>query len=116
MVLDLYNSGLYLLQIYKFLGTISLGTLRRWVKSFNDYGTEGLLPQRKTNRLIPKIVYQDNGKAFKAKYFQHIDCLVGGDKRTRSEADFSPLPSIRFDECGFNGVYASLLAYLLHFF
>ena len=36
--------------------------------------------------VIPKVVYQDNGKAFKAKYFQHVD----------------------FDESGFNGVYASL--------
>ena len=36
--------------------------------------------------VIPKVVYQDNGKAFKTKYFQHVD----------------------FDESGFNGVYASL--------
>ena len=36
--------------------------------------------------LIPKVVYQDNGKAFKAKYFQNID----------------------FDEAGFNGIYAKL--------
>ena len=36
--------------------------------------------------LIPKVVYQDNGKAFKAKYFQHTD----------------------FDEAGFNGVYSNL--------
>ncbi len=36
--------------------------------------------------LIPKVVYQDNGKAFKAKYFQSCD----------------------FDEEGFNGVYANL--------
>ena len=28
---DLYNSGLYLPQIYKFVGTISIGTLHRWV-------------------------------------------------------------------------------------
>ena len=35
---------------------------------------------------IPKIVYQDNGKAFRAKYFQHCN----------------------FDEAGFNGVYANL--------
>ena len=35
---------------------------------------------------IPKIVYQDNGKAFRAKYFQHCN----------------------FDEVGFNGVYANL--------
>lgn len=36
--------------------------------------------------MIPKVVYQDNGKAFKAKYFQ----------------------SCNFDEEGFNGVYANL--------
>lgn len=36
--------------------------------------------------MVPKIIYQDNGKAFKAKYFQRID----------------------FDEAGFNGVYTSL--------
>ena len=36
--------------------------------------------------MIPKIVYQDNGRAFKAKYFQSCD----------------------FDEEGFNGVYANL--------
>ena len=36
--------------------------------------------------IIPKVVYQDNGKAFKAKYFQSCD----------------------FDEEGFNGVYANL--------
>ena len=35
---------------------------------------------------IPKIVYQDNGRAFRAKYFQ----------------------SCNFDEAGFNGVYANL--------
>ena len=60
--------------------------------------------------LIPKVVYQDNGKAFKAKYFQHTDCLVGGIKRARSSkaADSSPLPPIRFDEAGFNGIYSNL--------
>ncbi len=36
--------------------------------------------------MIPKIIYQDNGKAFKAKYFQSCD----------------------FDEEGFNGIYANL--------
>ena len=35
---------------------------------------------------VPKFVYQDNGKAFKSKYFQNID----------------------FDEAGFNGIYAKL--------
>ncbi len=36
--------------------------------------------------LISKVVYQDNGKAFKSKYFQHCD----------------------FEEGKFNGVYANL--------
>jgi len=36
--------------------------------------------------VVPKVVYQDNGRAFKAKYFQTVD----------------------FDEAGFNGVYANL--------
>ncbi len=36
--------------------------------------------------LIPKVVYQDNGKAFKSRFFQNCD----------------------FEEEGFNGVYASL--------
>lgn len=268
--LDLYNSGMYLPQIYKFVGSISIGTLHRWVKAYESYGTNGLLPQRKTSQqneyntilnndmkqiflkyllhsnqfsigkainltkhvlekrgyedipcnltfrrfaehfkktnyskwilmregekayhdkveayierdisklevgdvliadghvlnfqvinpftgkptratlvgfldwkstalvgyeimmtentqciasalrnailnlgLIPKVVYQDNGKAFKAKYFQHTDCLVGGIKRARSSkaADSSPLPPIRFDEAGFNGIYSNL--------
>ena len=48
--LDLYNSGLYLPQIYKFVGTISIGTLHRWVKAYENYGTNGLLPQRKTSQ------------------------------------------------------------------
>ena len=48
--LDLYNSGMYLPQIYKFVGSISIGTLHRWVKMFENYGTEGLLLKRRTNR------------------------------------------------------------------
>ena len=50
--LDLYNSGLYLPQIFKFVGTISIGTLHRWVKAYENYGTKGVLPQRKTNQLV----------------------------------------------------------------
>ena len=30
--LDLYNTGLYLPKAYEFLGTISVGTLRRWIQ------------------------------------------------------------------------------------
>lgn len=60
--------------------------------------------------IIPKVVYQDNGKAFKSKFFQNADCLFGGVKRARSSkaVDFSPLPPSRFDEECFNGVYANL--------
>ena len=32
MFLDLYNSGMYLPKVFKFIGTISIGTLHRWVK------------------------------------------------------------------------------------
>jgi len=49
--LDLYNSGMYLPLVYKFVGSISIGTLHRWVKAYENYGTNGLLPQRKTNHL-----------------------------------------------------------------
>lgn len=48
--LDLYNSRMYLPQIYKFVGSISIGTLHRWVKAYENYGTNGLLPQRKTSQ------------------------------------------------------------------
>lgn len=45
--IELYNSGLYLPQIYKFMGTIAIGTLYRWMKNYEDYGYKGLIPQRK---------------------------------------------------------------------
>lgn len=48
--LDLYNSGMYLPQIYKFVGSISIGTLHRWVKAYENYGTNGLLPKRRTSQ------------------------------------------------------------------
>lgn len=48
--LNLYNSGMYLPQIYKFVGSITIGTLHRWVKAYENYGTNGLLPQRRTSQ------------------------------------------------------------------
>ena len=48
--LNLYNRGMYLPQIYKFVGSISIGTLHRWLKAYENYGTNGLLPQRKTSQ------------------------------------------------------------------
>lgn len=46
---------------------------------------------------------------------QSCDCLFGGVKRARSSkaADFSPLPPSRFDEEGFNGIYAKLTIKLI---
>ena len=38
--LDLYNSGLYLPKVFNFIGTISIGTLHRWVKAYERYGTQ----------------------------------------------------------------------------
>jgi len=35
--LDLYNSGLYLPKAYKFIGSISLGTLHRWLKKYEKH-------------------------------------------------------------------------------
>lgn len=49
--LELYNLGFYLPQIYKFIGTISIGTLHRWVKQYENYGTyKALLPNYKYNQ------------------------------------------------------------------
>ena len=51
MFLDLYNSGMYLPKVFKFIGTISIGTLHRWVKSFEKYeNAECLIPQYKFNK------------------------------------------------------------------
>ncbi len=46
--LDLYNSGLYMPKVFKFIGTISIGTLHRWVRAYEKYETfECLTPQYK---------------------------------------------------------------------
>ena len=35
-------------QVFKFIGTISIGTLHRWVKTYEDYGTfKALVPNYK---------------------------------------------------------------------
>lgn len=49
--LDLYNSGMYLPKVFNFVGTISIGTLHRWVQTYEKYGTaECLLPQYKVSK------------------------------------------------------------------
>ena len=49
--LDLYNSGLYLPKAYKFIGTISIGTLHRWVQAFEKHeSAECLQPKYKWTR------------------------------------------------------------------
>ena len=49
--LDLYNSGLYLPKAYKFLGSISIGTLRRYIQAYKKTGNaESLIPQYKITK------------------------------------------------------------------
>ena len=51
MFLDLYNSGMYLPKVFKFIGTISIGTLHRWVKNYERYeNAECLIPKYKFNK------------------------------------------------------------------
>lgn len=46
--LDLYNSGLFMPKVFNFIGTISTGTLHRWLKTFEKYQTpECLVPNYK---------------------------------------------------------------------
>lgn len=52
--LDLYNSGLYLPKVYKFIGSISIGTLHRWVKNYEQFGT--------VDNLLPKYKYTKQGE------------------------------------------------------
>ncbi len=37
MFLDLYNSGMYMQKIFKYIGTISTDTLYRWIKQYKKY-------------------------------------------------------------------------------
>lgn len=59
--------------------------------------------------LVPKIVYQDNGRAFRAKYFQ---CGSGSESQRRKRGVFGDCSNsfleCNFDEAGFNGVYQNL--------
>ena len=44
--MDLYNTGLFLPKAYEFLGSISIGTLRRYINAYKKSGTtESLIPQ-----------------------------------------------------------------------
>lgn len=43
--LERYNSGIPLPEIFKNLRKVSWQTLYRWMKAFNDYGIDGLVPQ-----------------------------------------------------------------------
>ncbi len=49
--LDLYNSGLYLPKAYEYLGSISIGTLRRYIQAYKKTGNaESLIPQYKITK------------------------------------------------------------------
>ena len=49
--MDLYNSGLYLPKAYKFIGSISLGTLHRWLRKYEKHeSAECLQPNYKYSK------------------------------------------------------------------
>ena len=49
--LDLYNSGLYLQKAYRFIGSISLGTLHRWLRKYEKHeNAECLQPDYKYSK------------------------------------------------------------------
>ncbi|MCD7879042.1 MAG: hypothetical protein LUG16_03810, partial [Candidatus Gastranaerophilales bacterium] len=49
--LDLYNTGLFLPKAYEFLGSISIGTLRRYIQAYLKSGNaESLIPQYKVSK------------------------------------------------------------------
>lgn len=49
--LELYNSGLYLPKAYNFIGSISIGTLHRWVRAFEKHeSTVCLQPKYKWSK------------------------------------------------------------------
>ena len=49
--LDLYNSGMYMPKVFNFIGSISIGTLHRWVKAYEKHqNPECLTPQYKTTK------------------------------------------------------------------
>ena len=71
--IELYNSGMLLPQVYKFIGGISIGTLHRWVKSYEDYGNyNSLLPQYKYNKQVEyNTVLNSEMKQIFLKYLLH---------------------------------------------
>ena len=81
--LDLYNSGMYLPQVFKFVGTISIGTLHRWVKAYENYGTKNL--NLKTQEIGLLICLWENKYADKTVDFAtYVD---KNDKRYNIELD-----------------------------
>lgn len=71
--IELYNSGMLLPQVYKFIGGISIGTLHRWVKSYEDYGNYNcLLPQYKYSKQVEyNTVLNSEMKQIFLKYLLH---------------------------------------------
>lgn len=49
--LDLYNTGLFLPKAYNFFGSISIGTLRRWIQAYRKHeNADCLIPKYKSTR------------------------------------------------------------------
>ena len=70
--LELYNSGLYLPQVYKFIGKISLPTLRRYVQAYENGGTKALIPQRRYSSINEyNTILNDEMKQVFLKFLLH---------------------------------------------
>ena len=70
--LDLYNSGMLLPNIYKYIGKISLGTLRRWMKNYDEGGVDKLVPQRKFTSLTEyNTILNDEMKEVFLRFLLH---------------------------------------------
>ena len=61
--LDLYNSGMYLPKIHKFIGSISIGTLHRWIWAYEDNEELKIFPTllhlEDTLSITKRIIIQD---------------------------------------------------------
>lgn len=72
--IDLYNSGQYLPQIYRFLGSISIGTLKHYIKLYRDNGEDyrALIPNYKVARQGEyNSILTDEMKSIFIKYLLH---------------------------------------------
>ena len=76
--LDLYNSGLFMPKVFNFIGTISIGTLHRWLKAFEKYQTpECLVPNYKVAKQGEyNSILNDEMKQILLQLLLHQNCYI----------------------------------------